>query len=614
MCTVGHTLYLYSGEGDLYLNQDYYFYDLSQAKWTIIDSLIWPPARKHACMVCDFPRFYILGGITINGYVAEVWQVDLQAMTVKLISENNKRGPKPFAFSGCSGEYIHGDLNLFVMYGETSGEYPLDGIFKYNVNTDAWTQYTEGRLMSRAAISKVNDRVIVAGGENWGLFSFKEVFSINLKTQTEEYLGELPRQTYAAASAYYKSALYIHGGGDTLGKKYRSAIPVPDFIKVEMNLNCEDCDWECSPGTSLSEDASCKACSYGTYSSDFETTCVKCPAGTASQAEGNTSLRQCLPCDEGSFSDSEGSSRCLSCPSNYVCPVGSSTYYHGSGGLPIQIKSSQPTLYYSNTSLISTVSFYFETGVALLGTAALVVYCVMKDVALFKKLDLFKKSHNHFEDEVMYIHKRPIGGLFSLWFILVALFFLAVSLTTFAVNNIEESKALVPLVAVEENYKHINGDFNLTTTFKGFIGKCDQTCKETVEVQVEKFTESCLLACQLGQDSCEVSLRCFGSEVATGSYVRYSLIEALSFASGIRVNLTSTSSIPNEFSSIEQSIEASYNHVFKGDQASQIFFEVTPSVKPTQIFTSEADQDQATGFHIAATKAPVLGSQAATLE
>jgi N-acetylneuraminic acid mutarotase len=200
-CAVGDILHLYGGEGELHLNQDFYYYDVTKARWSLLQTLEWPPARKHACMICDFPRFYILGGVTINGYVSEVWEIDLQKLTVTLLSEDDGGGPDPFAFSNCFGEYVDDSFSIYIFTGEKSGEYPLEGAYQYDVQRNQWSEVGSPRIMSRVTAYTINDRFILAGGEQWGLYSFLEVYSTNLQTGSEELLANLPRKMYAGASA-----------------------------------------------------------------------------------------------------------------------------------------------------------------------------------------------------------------------------------------------------------------------------------------------------------------------------------------------------------------------------------------------------------------------------
>mmetsp|Transcript_2028 Transcript_2028/g.4613 ORF Transcript_2028/g.4613 Transcript_2028/m.4613 type:complete len:1061 (-) Transcript_2028:540-3722(-) len=613
-CLVGDIIYLYGGEGDLYLNQDLYYYDVSSEKWYKITNIEIPPARKHACMICDFPRLYILGGITVNGYVAEIWEIDMEALTLRLLSKgDDDRGVPPFAYSQCSGEYENGSLQIYIMHGETLAEKPLDKYYIYSLATDSWTIHDTTRLMSRSAIMKINEHIILVGGENWGLFGFRNVYDIHFKEGTESYLGDIPEKMYATAFVYYKSAMYVHGGGDSLGKKFRSAVPIGSFIIVEFNENCSDCHFECSKGTSKSSNNTCTPCKPGTYSDDFDSLCKLCPTGTASVYYGNASLRQCKPCSEGYYAPLEGSERCYQCPTNYYCEVGSFSPNRDSL-ITLSTKSVQPASYAINKEVLRTLSLTMEILIASFGVIVFCLFILLhKKKSCFSHFDIFKKNHNHFVDEIMYIRKKPIGGLFSLWYVFFAMFFIVISFATYFVDNIDETKALVPLVAVEDEYDRISGDFNITTTFQNFRVTCgeDSVCKSFVSVTVEQISGAYETSCSHIYSDCIITTSCFDCSIQTGSKVKYVLLDAYSFATAVAVNVTSTSSIPDELSSIEQAIEAVENSVFRGPEASQIFFEITPSVRSKQIFSTEEDPnaEDKTGFHVAATKASVSGSQ-----
>jgi hypothetical protein len=303
-------------------------------------------------------------------------------------------------------------------------------------------------------------------------------------------------------------------------------------------------------------------------------------------------------------------------PKNRKCPVGT-TIPLIEPAINVQIYSSQPELFKSGKSTLNEVNSSVIIGLVCLASLTLVVYLAVdesKRDKIFKKLDVFKKAHNHFVDEVMYIRTRAIGGLFSLFFVYIALLFIIASLVTYSINNIEETKALVPLVTLEDKFRDFTGDFNLTASFRNYIGQCNDDnggCSSyitTTTLNVDGFQK---VSCFEVDKDCSVQLICLDCDIQTGARVDFALSEPTSFTSLISANLTSTSSIPDEYSSIQQSIESSPNFLFSGSKASQIFFEVTPSVRPTLTFTSDSDlwESDLIGYHISASKAPVLGSQ-----
>jgi hypothetical protein len=617
VCAVGDLMYLYGGEGDLYLYQDFYVFDASKSTWRVITDVVWPPARKHASLVCDYPLFYLLGGITINGYVSEVWKIDMLALTVELLSEDPGLGPKPFAFSNCFGEYEEDSYMIYISYGESFGHWPLDSTYKYDVALDQWEVVASPREMSRAAVVKLNDRLILAGGENWGLYSFDTVYELNLESDEETYLGQLTHKPYSAAFTYYGSTLYIHGGGgDSLGSKFRFFVPIPHFIKIQMNENCSDCSWPCSQGTFLNAVGLCEPCAEGTYNSELGAVqCTECPKGTASRQLGNSSKSQCRTCPQGSFTADDGSSLCLDCPKGYECEVGSSKPSM-QGVQDSRIESQQPDIFSVDTSQLKPISSNTQLGVIVLCVSAVVLYMTKHSrvIPAYQTIDIFAKAHNHFVGEAMFIRKTALGGLFSVLFMLLAAMFLSASFATFILDNIVETKALVPLVALEKSYPEFTSNLNITAEFGNFHGPCadDQfQCSSNIIASTENIIGEPELSCYEFNKRCSVTFTCNNCQVSAGAKTSYLVQSVESFSSSITVNVTCSSSIPNEISSIEQFIKANTDYVFRGQTATKIYFEMTPSVRTKQIFTSEdsAWPASATGYHVAAVKSPDRGTE-----
>jgi hypothetical protein len=181
---------------------------------------------------------------------------------------------------------------------------------------------------------------------------------------------------------------------------------------------------------------------------------VKCPKGTASNQQGNSSVCQCYPCQEGHFASKEGSARCLKCPIGYNCSIGNSEpeilISQDEG-----IKSSQPPSYASNSRYSEEIIWQFQVSMLGVGLIVIVSYLFIREKTWIMNLDLYNKKHNHFVDEPMYVRKTGLGGLFSVLFILVVMIFIATTLITYSLNNIEESKALVPIVTLDEDFDKV---------------------------------------------------------------------------------------------------------------------------------------------------------------
>jgi hypothetical protein len=118
------------------------------------------------------------------------------------------------------------------------------------------------------------------------------------------------------------------------------------------------------------------------------------------------------------------------------------------------------------------------------------------------------------------------------------------------------------------------------------------------------------VTCLQEKAACTITWECKKCVINTGAFIEYSLQQINSYSDRIVANVTSTSSIPSENSSVEQSISSAFETVYRGSDFSQLYFEVTPSVRPRQVFITDSSAwhtDQ-TGYHIAAIKAAVEGS------
>jgi hypothetical protein len=87
--------------------------------------------------------------------------------------------------------------------------------------------------------------------------------------------------------------------------------------------------------------------------------------------------------------------------------------------------------------------------------------------------------------------------------------------------------------------------------------------------------------------------------------------EALSYASFLSVNLTSSSSIPNEFSSVFIPVNPNSKELLlRGTDPTIVYYSLTPSVIFMKIFTSQSSEwpSSETGYHIAPDQNPMIGS------
>jgi hypothetical protein len=454
-CTVGDRIYLYGGKGPDQLYRDFYIFDSIDRTWKQITTVEWPPARTDACMACEFPFFYIYGGRTVNGFDGDLFYIDLRYNTVELLSSShNFDGPPPSAFSKCWAYTQDNETEFMLGLGETLGSSPVNTVFAYSLAKKIWRFEGSATDISQTSAFLTSKHILIAGGERWNLLSRSDVWSYSLQTKETTKLGDMRWQVYAAASAYVKSAFYLHGGGDTTTIKYRPYMTSSLFQRIELNQNCTDCSWPCSPGTYQTDSGECIFCPKGTYNSEYgASSCIKCPAGTSSNYKGNSSFRQCYLCKEGSFSAQEGAARCKDCFGGNRCSIGSSTPRPFSMQSD-EVKSVQPSSYTKISNAASLISFLFEVCIAgLIGTSVFIFLVIPEDKRKkLEKVDIYNAYHTHFNGETIILKNTDLGGLATIWFILVALFIVVSAVSVFAFENIEEAKALVPLVTLEKDF------------------------------------------------------------------------------------------------------------------------------------------------------------------
>jgi hypothetical protein len=83
------------------------------------------------------------------------------------------------------------------------------------------------------------------------------------------------------------------------------------------------------------------------------------------------------------------------------------------------------------------------------------------------------------------------------------------------------------------------------------------------------------------------------------------MLEDLSFASKIQVNITSSSSIQNYHSSVTSELLSEYNTIYRGIIPSTFYYQLTPSLYISKL---NENKEESTGYHISNLKLPEKGS------
>ncbi|CAG9320028.1 unnamed protein product [Blepharisma stoltei] len=610
----GNAMYIFGGisESGSFLN-DLYQYDVTSNLWKHIEpsSLNTPSARYSSCIVYSIPILYIFGGMTSTGVSNELWTYDCGSNKFTLIS---KKAPYSIYYPRCAVD-TSGSI-FYVLNGQGERDAPMSYIFSFNLSSAEWKVLKEPDIFDRNKADGIavyiEDFVIYIGGQQWGTDPKSSAYAIDLLNNFQYYDYPLsPMHFIGSAFAYYKTDIYVHGGVASTDLIIRNLIPVINFYKISLTQFCNhnSCPAICSPGTYIAKN-SCKPCERGTYNHKFgQAACNDCDLGTYNPNIGSNSVRECFPCKAGEFSDLRGQYRCKLCPLYHYCPTGSSK--------PSDIPSStmysslQPRSYTGNSGEVSALNTYYlysSIGFFIIVTISIIISKDLRNE--LRKIDSYSENHNLELEAVMRKSKNRFGGYFTIGFIVGALWLIYANIVTYILDNAVETKTLLPLAAVWDETKSYRGDITLVLTLLRYGGNCTNNgaCVESLyttsnQVVSSSVNQSCYMD---PNDNCIVTFFCKNCEFSTGAEINVLLQESLSFCSGILVNLTSTSSIPNEISSEKIGVMSDQNKIFRGYSPTTFYFTMTPSLFKSSVSSWPS---KSTGYHVEILSSPSKGSQ-----
>ena len=79
-------------------------------------------------------NLYLIGGLTENSFVNEVWKFDLGTYAYTLLQRGGIGAPLPGANYDC----IFRDNKIIVLNGESFGTTPLISIHEFDLETNRW--------------------------------------------------------------------------------------------------------------------------------------------------------------------------------------------------------------------------------------------------------------------------------------------------------------------------------------------------------------------------------------------------------------------------------------------------------------------------------------------
>jgi hypothetical protein len=616
MSFYGHDMYVIGGTGTQGILSESHLYSTIDQTWTKVNTLI-PEfyTRTNACKANDLHFLILYGGLTGAGLNSDLWLFSLKNQTSELLSPTGDM-PPPLTNLNCFIE-SEDDDTIFTVFGGTSyGSRTQSGIYRYSLKKDLWTLANSKDIyefsLSGAAAAKTSNHLITAGGYIMGYSGSKSIFDFDLKTSQLKKIGELPHASLNGGFAYVGTTLYVLYGASVKGTKVIFESPHSDFFRIELNEDCESCDYPCSPGTYSVGGGKCELCPPGTYNEAFgASSCQKCPAGTFSSYYGVNSQYLCTPCPQNYFTDTEGSQHCKDCKHLSYCPIGSVTEKNAVFMMfNLKSVSVQPKKYH-NQSNNSTLAVYLALIILASGLALLLflLYRHYKRTFDITKLDIFRDSHNHFKGIPMTLKTTTFGAVFSVLFILCALCLASVALIAFMYENTEETKSLVPFEVLQEEADGFTGDIEVTFEAYSYLDDCSAN---HINANPSNIDYSSIETSAFKSDSnCVVKFSCKVCTLQTGAEISLNLDENRGYSSLLKVNVTASSSIPDEVSSLTQYLYSPDQEAFRGNTPSKFEFQATASVSSTQLFTSNLNNEASTtktGYHITTSSLPIAGS------
>lgn len=136
-------------------------------------------------------------------------------------------------------------------------------------------------------------------------------------------------------------------------------------------------------------------------------------------------------------------------------------------------------------------------------------------------------------------------------------------------------------------------------SFLNYGGYCvDQNleCVKQLEISQENLIgEFSQPICKDMKHYCSISYICNQCELTNSAKLSLVLKESLSFATEMKVNVTSSSSIPNSYSSTSVFIPGEADKLFRGIEPTKVYLLITPSIYISEV---EGDEEERTGYHI----------------
>lgn len=573
---------VFGGTDKTVIYNDLSAYHINTNSWKTIksESGISPRSRFSACIFYFKYYIFIIGGRDNMGIFSDIWVYDYLNKEYRLVNSEDKIKIDLTGYKCWIDETE--SLFIYTIGGQTISQKPSNSVYRiefskigdnFLTNSSLFYSFSTA-LPASTSIIHSGDYCYLLFGSYWDYLIVPYIFSFNYRLK-EEYIWEINSNTYiyGHSAAHYAGSIYIFGGGYSTDKIQLGEEVSNRFLKLTRS-DIFLSTLQCSIST-VSPD--CQTCTQGYYANND--ICTPCPVGMYSTSIAIHSIFGCVPCGFGNYNPKLGSTYCINCPSDTYCPIGSSELTKRSEILAYQ--NSQPLKYYTQANeilnFINTLWYFF--GITAFGITILYLAFV-KLRGKIHFLDIFSSRHSQrLYTPIMY-RKTPIGGLFSIFFLLSAAITISGLLATFYFNNITESKTLIPGLLLEENVTA--SILEITVFFYLYTQQCAENSKCIAENSFLEFGfqfESKILNCKKIGTTCKIFIQYTGFSIGSASNVKIQMKEISVSATAITVNISVSSSIPNEKSNVFIPVFTDSDlNLFVGTVPTVISYEFTPSV------------------------------------
>ena len=538
--------------------------------------------RYGSCLVTAGTRIISIGGQNDFQIFRDILAYDFS--NYKEISFDYKLPEELIGFS-CYSKFNIDIFEIFIIGGSKSQNSPVNQIVKIDVSGIYTTKvkcnatiFSNFNLALPHYFSLIIDKnwIHIIGGAYQSNQVSNLIISINLYTsqfKSQKFSDEFGLFSHTAVQVLDK--IMIFGGVKSVKQTNihntaSNALYYFKFNKSYMNLTC----------LNGKQQEPCKPCIPGTFF--YNDDCAPCPTGTYSEIYGASIYAKCKYCKYGTFNDRTGATFCKVCPTDSFCPIGSKipkarTYKSISGSI-------QPTSWSVDSEKYTGFMYRVLLATVVLYLILILLLMIFEKIRrLIPKIDMFVDRHSNPLYQPVIFKQTLIGGIFTSLFLLFSVITIAFGLYIYSISNIQEIKTLIPTIILEDEIK--SDSLIVSLSLNSYSSTCVENGKcmtqknlsesgfdfKTVSTDCEKLGEDCYMK-RIYNDF---------SLISDGS-INFSFDDVIAFSSSISVNISTSSSIPGQSSTVMlYESPPDETKVFKGGDPSIFKLEFIPSVNFT---------------------------------